>query len=149
MNDLHIEWKPGGWNGKESRGEMNIHMDKFFPCSMEKFKKLLKVIALDWEHEEAIRETLKNYFQNRIPKLPDEAEALQKKAAEYREKAKEAKRLFNRERKRIHNGGKPPYLESKYDNEFLNNKYAAMEAERKAKQLIKAKTTFEKYLELL
>lgn len=129
MNDLHIEWKPGGWNGEKTRGEMNIHMDKFFPCSLDKFKKLLKVVALDWEHEEAIRETLKSYFQNRIPKLPGEAEALRKEAAEYREKAKEAKRLFN--------------------NEYLNNKCAAMEAERNAKQLLKAKTTFEKYLELL
>ena len=149
MNDLHIEWKPGGWNGENSRGEMNIHMDKFFPCSMETFKKILKVVALDWEHEEAIRETLKSYFQNRIPKLPGEAEAKRKEAAEYREKAKEAKRLFNQERKRIHNGGNPPYLETKYDTEYENNKYYAQEAEKEAKKLSKSEQVFKKYLELL
>lgn len=108
MNDLHIEWKPGGCNGNNTHGEMNIHMDKFFPCSMADFKKLLKIIALDWEHEEAIRETLKSYFQKRIPNLPAEADAEKRNAAEFKEKAAEAKAAFRAERKRIQNGGNPP-----------------------------------------
>lgn len=58
MNVLYIKW---------DTGYMNIVMDVFFPCSMAKFKKLLKVIDLDWQHKEELIETLKNYFQNQIP----------------------------------------------------------------------------------
>ena len=53
-NDLYIKWETG---------YMNIHMDFFFPCSQQRFKKLLKVIALDWQHEDELKETLKVYFQ--------------------------------------------------------------------------------------
>ncbi len=35
MNDLYIEWETG---------HMNIHMDFFFPCNIQRFKKLLKII---------------------------------------------------------------------------------------------------------
>ena len=42
-NDLYIKWETG---------YMNIHMDFFFPCSQQRFKKLLRVIALDWQHED-------------------------------------------------------------------------------------------------
>lgn len=59
-NDLYIKWETG---------YMNIHMDFFFPCSQQRFKKLLKVIALDWQHEDELKETLKVYFQNRIADL--------------------------------------------------------------------------------
>lgn len=58
MSVLYIKW---------DTGYMNIVMDAFFPCSMAKFKKLLKVIDLDWQHKEELIETLKNYFQNQIP----------------------------------------------------------------------------------
>ena len=47
-------------------GHMDILLDAFFPCSMDKFKKLLKVIDLDWEHADTLKETLKVYFQEQI-----------------------------------------------------------------------------------
>lgn len=47
-------------------GHMDILLDPFFPCSMDKFKKLLKVIDLDWEHADTLKETLKVYFQEQI-----------------------------------------------------------------------------------
>ena len=50
MNDLYIEWETG---------HMNIHMDFFFPCNIQRFKKLLKIIKLDWQHEEELKEKLK------------------------------------------------------------------------------------------
>lgn len=58
MNVLYIKY---------DTGYMNIVMDAFFPCGTAKFKKLLKVIDLDWQHKEELIETLKNYFQNQIP----------------------------------------------------------------------------------
>lgn len=38
MNDLNIQW---------DTGHMTIHMNQFFPCSMTKLNKLLKIIDLD------------------------------------------------------------------------------------------------------
>lgn len=140
MEELYIKWETG---------HMNIHMDNFFPCSQTDFKKLLKIIALDWQHEADLKEKLKVYFQNRIPKLPGEAETLKKEAAEYRTKAKKARAAFNAERKRIRNGGNPPYLETKYDTEYENNRYQAQQAENKAKRLLRSERVFKKYLELL
>lgn len=47
-------------------GHMNIILDTFFPCSMDRFKKLLKVVDLDWEHADTLKEKLKVYFQEQI-----------------------------------------------------------------------------------
>ena len=141
-NDLIIKWNEG-------RSEMLIHMDVFFPCTLQQYKMLLKIVALDYEHDEEIRETLKSYFQNRIPNLSGEAEAKRKEAAEYREKAKESKDLFNQERKRILNGGDPPYLESKYSIDYENNYCYTQKAEKEAKKLSKSEQMFRKYLRLL
>lgn len=47
-------------------GNMDIILDAFFPCPLDKFKKLLKVIDLDWNHADTLKETLKVYFQEQI-----------------------------------------------------------------------------------
>lgn len=67
MNDLHIKY---------DSGSMVIHMDNFFPTSQVKLKKLLKIIELDWQHEDELKENLKVYFQNKIA----EHERLRKEA---------------------------------------------------------------------
>lgn len=64
MDDLYITYNDG-------HGKMLIHMDYFFPCSQARFKKLLKIINLDWQHEAELKEKLKVYFQNRIVDLAD------------------------------------------------------------------------------
>lgn len=56
-NIMYVKW---------DTGHMNIVLRKFFPCSVAKFKKLLKVIALDWENCDRLIEDLKVYFQNQI-----------------------------------------------------------------------------------
>lgn len=140
MNDIKITYYTG-W--------MHFDLDAFFPCSLAKFKKLLKVVEMDYEHRNALTEKLKNYFQERIPNLPLEAEAKQKEAAEHRKKAKEAKALLTAEKKRIRNGGKPPYKEWQYDSQYENAKCAAQEAEKAAKNLLKSKDKFKAYIEIL
>ena len=54
---MYIKW---------DTGHMNIVLQNFFPCSVAKFKKLLKVIALDWENCDKLTEDLKVYFQNQV-----------------------------------------------------------------------------------
>ena len=56
-NIMYIKW---------DTGHMNIVLQNFFPCSVAKFKKLLKVIALDWENCDKLTEELKVYFQNQV-----------------------------------------------------------------------------------
>ena len=83
--DLYIEWETG---------YMNIHMDFFFPCSQQRFKKLLKVIALDWQHEDELKETLKVYFQNRIADLVELRKENGKKYFDFKQKAADTQRMI-------------------------------------------------------
>lgn len=84
-NDLYIKWETG---------YMNIHMDFFFPCSQQRFKKLLKVIALDWQHEDELKETLKVYFQNRIADLVELRKGNGKKYFDFKQKAADTQRMI-------------------------------------------------------
>lgn len=84
-NDLYIKWETG---------YMNIHMDFFFPCSQQRFKKLLKVIALDWQHEDELKETLKIYFQNRIADLVELQKENGKKYFDFKQKAADTQRMI-------------------------------------------------------
>ena len=85
MEDLYIKWETG---------YMNIHMDFFFPCSQQRFKKLLKVIALDWQHEDELKETLKVYFQNRISDLVELRKENGKKYFDFKQKAADTQRMI-------------------------------------------------------
>ena len=73
---------------------MNIHMDFFFPCSQQRFKKLLKVIALNWQHEDELKETLKVYFQNRIADLVELRKENGKKYFDFKQKAADTQRMI-------------------------------------------------------
>lgn len=84
-NDLYIKWETG---------YMNIHMDFFFPCSQQRFKKLLKVIALDWQREDELKETLKVYFQNRIADLVELRKENGKKYFDFKQKAADTQRMI-------------------------------------------------------
>lgn len=84
-NDLYIKWETG---------YVNIHMDFFFPCSQQRFKKLLKVIALDWQHEDELKETLKVNFQNRIADLVELRKENGKKYFDFKQKAADTQRMI-------------------------------------------------------
>ena len=64
---LSIRWETGS---------MDIRLDAFFPCEQARFKKLLKVIDLDWEHCDTLKDTLKVYFQQRILPLKEKRKKL-------------------------------------------------------------------------
>lgn len=137
---LHIKWETG---------YMNINMDQFFPCTKAKFNKLLKAIELDRQHRDKLRETLKVYFQKRIPNLPKEAEDLRNKAASFRTEAAELKEQIKEERKERKKKGLAPDPFSRLETEYESNIVQAQTAERKAKYLQQSKAKFEEYLKLL
>lgn len=136
-NNLYIKWETG---------YMNIYMDFFFPCSQQRFKKLLKVIALDWQHEDELKETLKIYFQNRIADLTVLWKENSKLYYDSKEKAASTKAIID---SRKHPNGLPlskdELKEARAD--FRAYTAAYKQALSDAKSNKRFKERFEKYLE--
>lgn len=138
-NDLYIKWETG---------YMNIHMDFFFPCSQQRFKKLLKVIALDWQHEDELKETLKVYFQNRIADLVELRKENGKKYFDFKQKAADTQRMIQ---SRKHPNGvslsKEELKQARADLQEYTSSYK--KALSDANSNLKFKNWFEKQLEFL
>ncbi len=139
MEDLYIKWETG---------YMNIHMDFFFPCSQQRFKKLLKVIALDWQHEDELKETLKVYFQNRISDLVELRKENGKKYFDFKQKEADTQRMIQ---SRKHPNGvslsKEELKQARADLKDIQS--AAKQALSDANSNLKFKNWFEKQLEFL
>ncbi len=139
MNDLYIEWETG---------HMNIHMDFFFPCNIQRFKKLLKIIKLDWQHEEELKEKLKVHFQNRISALVDLWKENSRKYYDFKQKAADTTSLIE---SRKHPNGLPVSKDELKQAKIDLKEYTA--AYKKALADVKRnkrfKEQFEKYLESL
>lgn len=139
MEDLYIKWETG---------YMNIHMDFFFPCSQQRFKKLLKVIALDWQHEDELKETLKVYFQNRISDLVELRKENGKKYFDFKQKAADTQRMI--QSRKQPNGvslSKEELKQARADLKDIQS--AAKQALSDANSNLKFKNWFEKQLEFL
>lgn len=138
-NNLYIKWETG---------YMNIHMDFFFPCSQQRFKKLLKVIALDWQHEDELKETLKIYFQNRIADLVELQKENGKKYFDFKQKAADTQRMIQ---SRKHPNGvslsKEELKRARADLKEYTSSYK--KALSDANSNLKFKNWFEKQLEFL
>lgn len=139
MEDLYIKWETG---------YMNIHMDFFSPCSQQRFKKLLKVIALDWQHEDELKEALKAYFQNRISDLVELRKENGKKYFDFKQKAADTQRMIQ---SRKHPNGvslsKEELKQARADLKDIQS--AAKQALSDANSNLKFKNWFEKQLEFL
>lgn len=139
MNNLYIEWKTG---------HMNIYMDFFFSCSQQRFKKLLKIVALDWQHEAELKEKLKVYFQNRILDLVELRKENSKKYYDNKQKADDTLRLI--ESRKSPNGlpvSKDELKQAKADLKEYTVAYKKALSDAKANKRFKEQ--FEKYLESL
>lgn len=137
MNDLYIEWETG---------YMNIHMDFFFPCNIQRFKKLLKIIELDWKHEEELKEKLKVHFQNRISALVDLWKKNSRKYYDNKQKAADTTSLI---KSRKHPNGLPVSKDELKQAKVGLKEYtsAYKKALADAKKNKRFKEQFEKYLE--
>ena len=108
-----------------------------------------KIIEMDWRHCKELKETLKVYFQERIPNLPKEAEELRSKAAKCRIKAADLKEQIKADRKERKKKGLAPDPFNRLEAEYESNIVQAQTAEREAKYLQQSKARFEEYLKLL
>ena len=139
MNDLYIEWETG---------HMNIHMDFFFPCNIQRFKKLMKIIELDWQHEEELKEKLKVHFQNRISALVNLWKENSRKYYDFKQKAADTTSLIA---SRKHPNGLPVSKDELKQAKTDLKEYTAAykKALTDAKRNKRFKEQFEKYLESL
>lgn len=60
MDTIHIVWNDGN-------GKMTVYLNGFFPTSQARVKKLLSIIRLDYEHEEALIASITEYLAEAVP----------------------------------------------------------------------------------
>lgn len=139
MNDLLIE-HPSGY--------MLIHMDNFFPCTLSKFKMVLKTIKMAWSHEEELIEQLKDYFNERLEEIELMCDSYSKDYYEYTQKRADTERLIE---KRKHPNGIPltEYEMSEAKRNLSEYKRIERESLDGLKRCRKDKEYFKKYLRQL
>lgn len=78
MEPITIRWETG---------YMTINPDAFFPTSTARIRKLLRVVALDFEHQDVIRMQLAGACESRAQKILDGRKSLANEAVNHHQKA--------------------------------------------------------------
>lgn len=91
-NIMYIKW---------DTGHMTINLDVFFPVNLAKFKKLLKVITLDWENCDRLTEDLKVYFQNQIVECNETAKQSARDYSNLRQKVSDLEIMVKTRKKPV------------------------------------------------
>ena len=73
----------------EGRGRMTIVLDKFFPTSATRLRKLLKLVDEDYEHRDELRAAIVQHCSQRASALLDGRRDLANKAVEQHTRATE------------------------------------------------------------
>lgn len=133
---------------KYDNGQMNIHMDAFFPTSQARLKKLLKVVDLDFEHRDEIIQTMQQFFQDKVEELEEKRISSGKKAVEYKQKIADTGAII--ESKKHPNGvklTKDELADIKEQNKHFKAVYAGCISN--FNRSIRQKDLFLKHLEIL
>lgn len=133
---------------KYDNGQMNIHMDAFFPTSQAQLKKLLKVVDLDFEHRDEIIQTMQQFFQGKVKELEEKRINSGKKAVEYKQKIADTGAII--ESKKHPNGvrlTKDELADIKEQNKHFKAVYATCISN--FNRSIRQKNLFLKHLEIL
>lgn len=77
MEPITIRWETG---------HMTINPDAFFPTSAARIRKLLRVVALDFEHQDVIRMQLAGACESRAQELLDGRKSLANEAVNHHQK---------------------------------------------------------------
>lgn len=78
MEPIIIRWETG---------YMTINPDAFFPTSTARIRKLLRVVALDFEHQDVIRMQLAGACESRAQEILDGRKSLANEAVNHHQKA--------------------------------------------------------------
>lgn len=141
MNELNIVYNNG-------HGKMNIYMDYFFPTTQKNFKKILKVIEMDYDHMDEHFERLLIYFNERIAELKELAKVNGKGYWEATQKAADLGRIL--ESGKYPNGTRVPQEKLKQiKEEHKEWSYKVKKTLKDYKSCEKKIEQFNKHLELL
>lgn len=133
---------------KYDRGKMVVILDNFFPTSMARLKKLLKVIDLDYEHSDELIEQLKQFFSEQIPVYKAEFESNGRKYLGYQQLSADTGRMVKS--KKRPSGVRLSDEELKQEKERLNTyKEAAKKYLGAAKKFQRGHKQYTELLEYL
>ena len=92
MEPITIRWETG---------YMTINPDAFFPTSAARIRKLLRVAALDFEHQDVIRMQLAGACESRAQELLDGRKSLANEAVNHHQKAADLQPPIDTAKRRI------------------------------------------------
>lgn len=127
---------------------MVIHSDSFFPSSADRLRKLFKVIALDFEHEEEILKRISEYMKEAADQYEAEKKIYGKKFCDLKQVVSDLQR--NISDKKYPNGVPYTKADLKAAKERLKGlKEDQKTAERKAKEAVRNSKKIQDNIELL
>ena len=92
MEPITIRWETG---------YMTINPDAFFPTSAARIRKLLRVVALDFEHQDDIRMQLAGACESRAQEILDGRKSLANEAVNHHQKAADLEPQIETAKRRI------------------------------------------------
>lgn len=92
MGPITIRWETGN---------MTINPDAFFPTSTTKIRKLLRVVTLDFEHQDDIRMQMAGYCEDRAQEILDGRKGLANEAVNHHQKATDLEPQIETTKRRI------------------------------------------------
>lgn len=92
MEPITIRWETG---------YMTINPDAFFPTSTARIRKLLRVVALDFEHQGVIRMQLAGACESRAQEILDGRKSLANEAVNHHQKAADLEPQIESAKRRI------------------------------------------------
>lgn len=92
MEPIKIRWETG---------HMEINPDVFFPTSAARIRKLLRVVALDFEHQDDLRMQLAGACESRAQELLDGRKSLANEAVNYHQKVADLQPPIDTAKRRI------------------------------------------------
>lgn len=92
MEPIKIRWETG---------HMEINPDAFFPTSAARIRKLLRVVALDFEHQDDLRMQLAGACESRAQELLDGRKSLANEAVNYHQKVADLQPPIDTAKRRI------------------------------------------------
>ena len=92
MEPIKIRWETG---------HMEINPDVFFPTSAARIRKLLRVVALDFEHQDDLRMQMARYCEDRAQELLDGRKSLANEAVNYHQKVADLQPPIDTAKRRI------------------------------------------------
>lgn len=92
MEPIKIRWETG---------HMEINPDVFFPTSAVRIRKLLRVVALDFEHQDDLRIQMARYCEDRAQELLDGRKSLANEAVNYHQKVADLQPPIDTAKRRI------------------------------------------------